>query len=285
MDNQGAHEPLNQKIQPTNDCLDVIRKSSSVAIRKSSHSNPDWLKQFTKTLKDRILEECCKKVQYHVQEDIKIEDVRLKKEIRGQIIDFIVDSLLKIFEVGKPGIAEVRKIVNELEFIYPNMFKFDESTGHGLGGREGNTTLPNQILTKLRKKSLNSNKLAFSVSELNAEKDQKKSCGKKKKIYGIDNDLYYSVKKSDPTLAAKISKANEESSFEAREEIYSSNRSELIAEFRFSKKSVPNICRGFFLDPRHSEIHFTIMTGHEGLTRTVTENIVEQMSKYSPISS
>ena len=92
MDNQGAHEPLNQKIQPDNDCLDVIRKSSSVAIRKSSHSNPDWLKQFTKTLKDRILEECCKKVQYHVQEDIKIEDVRLKKEIRGQIIEPCTDS-------------------------------------------------------------------------------------------------------------------------------------------------------------------------------------------------
>ena len=104
--------------------------------------------------------------------------------------------------------------------------------------------------------------------------------------------MWYATK-SEASSAALISKANEECSFEKREQVYKENRKELITQFRFvklkvclifkknqfsdSQKLIGNSCRGFFTDYRHLEEHFKVITSSCGLTAIVEENLKQQM--------
>jgi len=239
----------------------------------------DWLKDMKKNYKTAVIGKCSRRVQEAVENNIDIKDLREKKEVRNSIINETVACLLDIFGgVGKPGIAQMRELVSEMGFLYPAMFKEDESGfGYGLGGGKGITGLPNQMLDRYRTRMAElKKKTTFEEAGVVEEAAHEKKKGKKKLIYGIDNELWYTTK-SEASSAALISKANDESSFEKREQVYKENRKELITQFRDSQKLIGNSCRGFFTDYRHLEEHFKVITNSCGLTAIVEESLKQQM--------
>ena len=59
----------------------------------------------------------------------------------------LVNKLVEIFGgVSRPALKSVRKLVDELKFVYPNMFKEEIGTGYGLGGFQGPDGFASQVL-------------------------------------------------------------------------------------------------------------------------------------------
>jgi len=97
--------------------------------------------------------------------------------------------------------------------------------------------------------------------------------GKRKTIYGLDNDKWYRANNAKPEVAKAISEVNGEPDFDTREEVYNKYREAIIAVFRSSKKGIHQVihqvCDGFFLDYRHMAHQFGYMTGAPPLTQNV----------------
>ena len=71
----------------------------------------------------------------------------------------------------------------ELAFIYPALFKEDESIGYGLGGGRGVSGLANQMLDKFRKRQL-ANSIRDNDDGIDVVLPAPRPEGKKALIYG-----------------------------------------------------------------------------------------------------
>ena len=250
------------------------------ATRCTVHTNPDWLPNLIRNFKEEIIHPLSKSVIEAVENNTVIEDKTTKREIRMAIKNSIAKKLVDIFGgVSRPTISEVRKIVTELQFTYPALFRDDTSLGYGFGGVEGNEELASHILDKVRK----TDGRALVKKGPSVAKDSSSSStpgGGMKKIYGVNDIKFFAKTSRDEEVVAKIGKANDQSlTFDEREKIYSEHREALQGEFRGSKKSIANQCRGFWLDARHVENHFRYLSNDAGsFTEPVKVNLAKQLN-------
>ena len=103
--------------------------------------------------------------------------------------------------------------------------------------------------------------------------------GKKKVIYGIDSNTWYSSKKASPEVATELRNTNMTEDYENRKAVYVKYRKELANEFKTGKR-IPTICKGFWKDQRHLGHLFSHMTrGAQPLNDSVAQNFNKQISK------
>ena len=153
--------------------------------RSTAHTNPEWLKELKRNFKSDVIEKCSRDVQDAVENNTKLKNKRTKKEVRNSLINQTVSCLLDIFGgFDKPGVAEIRQIVSEMEFQYPAMFKEDDGLGYGLGGNKGNSGLANSILERFRTRGSELKKKTLFDNNEGVEEPVEKKKGKKKSIYG-----------------------------------------------------------------------------------------------------
>ena len=126
--------------------------SSPMESTNSPFTNPDWLQKLKKSLKADIIDKCALNVREAIGGNKTIEDIRERRQIRNNIINTVVGQIVVIFGgIARPGIGDVRKIVTELQFIYPAMFKEEGvGSGYGFGGTKGVDGLANQMLDRIR---------------------------------------------------------------------------------------------------------------------------------------
>ena len=106
--------------------------------KRSRHSNPDWLRDLKRGFLKEIIEPCSKAVRNAVDKNERIENAVEKRSVRLEIKNSLVKCLIQTFGgVSRPHIKEVREVVVELQFIYPAMFREDETQGYGFGGVKG----------------------------------------------------------------------------------------------------------------------------------------------------
>jgi hypothetical protein len=250
--------------------------------KRSRYSNPDWLKDLKRGFLKEIIEPCSKAVKNAVDQNDKIENVAEKRAVRLEIKNSLVKVLIRTFGgVSRPHIKEVRQLVVELQFIYPAMFRDDESQGYGFGGVKGGEGFASQVLDAVCKKDgLNAKKLktgeGLNIPGSNGTGVNKKT-KRNKEIYGISK-ARFNESPEDGNSTEKIMSANDESlCLEEREKIYEENRPALQAEIRKTQKPVLNFCRGFWKHQQHIENQFKYSSNAEGLTKAVEANFEKQM--------
>ena len=128
------------------------------------------------------------KVQDAVENNLDIKDAREIKAVRNEIMNTVVGRVVKIFGgVSRPRISEMRELTVEMQFIYPAMFRDDDTrTGYGLGGTRGNDGLAAHLLDRIRKVD-NLSKTGGpkeAVAEGSGAEFAPKRKGKRKLIYG-----------------------------------------------------------------------------------------------------
>ena len=243
----------------------------------SAHFNPGWLK----TLKQDftvIVGQCSTKAIEAIQENTNFdsEHIRQFRNIRTEIIQTIVGYLNQVFGGhGKPKLSEMREVASQLAFLYPAMFK-DESDvkGYGLGGSKGVDGLANNLLDAYR--AMQGSRKNIIRNEDTKNKGDKKA-GKRKQIYGVDNDKWYMQEVPRGAAQKMFITLNDRSSFEQREEVFERNRADLMSHIRNSKHAIKNVCKVFFSDLRHLENQFKYFCG-DSLLGIVEENFEPQIN-------
>ena len=249
---------------------------SSVGAKKSAHLNPDWLQDLLHNLREEVIDPCSSKVREAVSQNKVFEDDRDKRQVRMEIKGTLVSKLVEIFGgVSRPELRKVRKIVQELQILYPALFKEDKSRGYGLGGNVGVDGFAEQVLDAIRKRDGR----ARVGGKRGGDDSVEVLKGKKTKIvYGVDVVKFNSTKESSTEVSSKVISANsDEMEFDQREKIYTECRQELQCQFNTSQKTVAHQCRGFWKDYRHVENHFAYLTNSDDLTTEVEKNFKSQM--------
>lgn len=204
------------------ECSDIV-KSKDASIMSTPHTNPNWLQNLRENLYSVAIEPCGKKVQDAVDNNVDLQPKRVKRTVRKQITDNILDHIQEEFGgVGRPKLEEMNKIGNELGFVYPAMFKYKMGDGYGLGGKQSSDAIGTQLLDALRDRDGN-----------RAKTDLEKQKGKKVHRYGVNNDIYYKETPSRPEVSAKLSKVNKDMGYEEMEAIFEEGRPELMKMFRY----------------------------------------------------
>ena len=122
-----------------------------------------------------------------------------------------------------------------------------------------------------------------------------------KGVLGLDCNKWHTAKRAKPDAVAAISAVNTEPDFNKREAVYAKYRMEIIAEFKYvllyriyylltpynfraSKKSIPQICKGFNISFQHLANQFQFMSGSPSLVGKVEENLKQQFGtdQYHP---
>ena len=91
---------------------------------------------------------------------------------------------------------------------------------------------------------------------------------------GVVNSKWHTKKKVSAQVRLQLSKTSEEGEFAQRETTFSGCREALCVEFRGTngKKNIFQICRGFWLDPRHVAGQFTYVTDSPSLNQNIEAN-------------
>ena len=257
-----------------NDSLSRLDQSNPIdegIVTSTPHLNPEWLKNLCKNMYSIVVEPCSKKVRHSVENNVKFDKPKEKREVRLEIIHSVLDHIQMIFGgVGRPKLSDMKEIKAELGCLYPAVFKDDECAGgYGLGGKKGLDSLPSQMLDMLRGRE-------GSRKKDDGENGTKK-VGKRKWIYGVDNDKWYKDANSADAVA-KLAKLSKSMSYEEREVVFESCRKELMHTFRNSRKLIASVCPPFFCDPRHLEKFFQFLT-NTSLTKAIEDNFIKQIGK------
>ena len=250
--------------------------------KRSRHSNPDWLRDLKRGFLKEIIEPCSKAVRNAVDKNERIENAAEKRSVRLEIKNSLVKCLIQTFGgVSRPHIKEVREVVVELQFIYPAMFREDETQGYGFGGVKGGEGFASQVLDAVCKKDGLAAKKLKTGEGMNITGSIGTGGNNKtkrtKEIYGISK-ARFNENPVDENSTEKIISANDDSLlFEEREKIYEENRPALQAEIRKTQKAVFNFCRGFWKHQQHIENQFKYSSNAEGLTSAVEANFEKQI--------
>lgn len=149
----------------------------------TAHCNPSWLKDLKRNMKSELIGRCSLQVQEAVENNTQIENIRERKSVRNDIINTLVSAVVKIFGgVSRPRISEMRELVVEMQFLYPAMFRDDDSgSGYGLGGTKGNDGLAQHMMDRLRK--------------LDRENQTKAGGGKEPAVVGAEGEAVFAAKR------------------------------------------------------------------------------------------
>ena len=101
---------------------DGVRKATAST---TVHENPDWLQDLIFNFKEYIVDDLSKPTRDAFSSNqLNFNSEAQEAKVRMEIKNSIVDHLVTIFGGnGAPKIAQVRKIVQELQFVYPAMFR------------------------------------------------------------------------------------------------------------------------------------------------------------------
>ena len=250
---------------------DGVRKATAST---TVHENPDWLQDLIFNFKEYIVDDLSKPTRDAFgSNQLNFNSEAQEAKVRMEIKNSIVDHLVTIFGGnGAPKIAQVRKIVQELQFVYPAMFKEEKGkkmrTGWKFGGSSGPDGLAKQILSAIQKKDKRSEvrkRLNSGDSGDSSTSDSLDGLPSKKKkmkpVFGVNTDKYYVTKVSEEAKEALKELSNVEKNCEERESVFEKYRSDLQAFFLNAKVAIPNQVPAFFQSPKHLQSHFLYLTG------------------------
>ena len=250
-------------------------ENTQPSYNETCHSQPDWLHSLKKDFHTQIIEMCSVKTKSAVNANLLIENTREHGEVKDEILNTVTNKLKSLFSLGNlPGSKTMREIAHCLSHTYPAMF-CDTGSITGPLKPDSLDVIAFKLKERLRGQLRQALKRDKGYVQDNATVPSKK--GKKKVIYGIDADVWYSSKKATPDIAARLRETNSEDNFDARESVFSAYRGELVHEFK-SGKGIASICKGFWKSPEHLASLFSHMTRDTPpLTKNVHDNFTNQM--------
>ena len=247
--------------------IEIIVTPAEAAVEDkftTAHQDTDWLSRITLNFKQKIIDPCSLLTRNAFEKNqSSFSPENLEGEVRMEIKKSIVQKLNSVFcGNGRPKLASVRKIADELSHNYPALYRLENGktlkTGWKYGGKGGPDAYAKQLMSALqkldgrtqpRKRVLNDN-----GDTVEAPKQTKKE------VYGVDPKKF-NVKRVSEVSREALSGISSDQSFEAREEIFSDHRASLQAIFNTSKMAIPLQLPVFFLDCRHLEQMFLYLTG------------------------
>ena len=245
-------------------------------------------------MKENFFIEVISKTSYQTRQawinNEKLTDARKVKQIRGEIINSLVDKILEIFGcVSTPNNKTLSEIVSSiLSPGYPWMFSSANDSaqgekklgyGYGKGGLLGIKELPKQLWDRIYQRQVKMRKVQASASsavdgvEVVVETSNQRK-GKKPLIYGVDNYKWY--KTGSEAQKARLQESTDVTNTEEREKIYADVRDAIAEEIRSSGKVITRIVRGFFSSPLHLHNQFIYFTSEE---TDLLANIQDNWSK------
>ena len=120
------------------------------------HENTDWLSNITLDFKQQIISPCSEPTRNAFETNQSIfSPEKLEGDVRMEIKKSIVNKLNSVFcGNGRPKLAQVRKIVDELSHKYPALYREERGkkfkTGWKFGGKGGTEALAKQIMSALQ---------------------------------------------------------------------------------------------------------------------------------------
>ena len=98
----------------------------------TKYTNPNWMDQMRREFKDLIISKCSPDTIRAYENDVEIDDIRVKKKVRCEIIDSVMDHVLTIYGGldQVPKLSVMREVPKLLGFKYPNMFQVTGNEGN-----------------------------------------------------------------------------------------------------------------------------------------------------------
>ena len=234
---------------------------------------------------------CSKRTREAVERNNKIISMSDRAAVMTEILNGVLTYLHRIFGSDNPRKSHTIRIAQHLGTVYPALFR-DEDLGpdeihvyhgYGLGGLRGLKGLPDRICNMYRDKfnEKKRKKLINESEDFLQEDEEPNKRGKKKLMYGVNNQRFYATNNSKSSLEA-LKTAGKIEQFETREQIFEDNRSALMKLMRNKDKMVSNVCEGFWRHPKHVENHFYYLTDTE-ISSKIRQTLVghlEYMEEY-----
>ena len=118
--------------------------------QRNEELNAPWLLGIITNFQHRVIDPLSYRTRSAVKRNEKIEDKKVRVEIRSEIIRQLIQVISEEVEIVHLPVAQ--KLVIKLGHVYPAMFydeDTDTGTGYGLGGKACNENLAKQICSRL----------------------------------------------------------------------------------------------------------------------------------------